>query len=322
MKSAAGNVQEMIAKRFQSMNLKELALLSIAGQGGKMAAEVIAAAAVMQGKHTYVAATLAGVRRMAPNTQVVRIADSPGIPSGELALMPSQLMVTSESLLKSIDELMRRTIASFHSGVLMVCTDKTPEQVDFPLSFEGTIATADAETIFSDIVGIKPPPFCIAALGLYAAATGTVDYELIRKAAAERLHGFRPSVIERNMAALDAVYKSTKVSKNVKLVRKQTKEQYETYRPPVERGSFKLLGASSENALAFWRDKLPVCDQRKCTCIECIVAYFCPEGIVRWKDEVYTVDYEFCKGCGICAHECPNKAITMKPEKDVLAITA
>ncbi|MGC8974292.1 MAG: 4Fe-4S binding protein, partial [Thermoproteus sp.] len=26
------------------------------------------------------------------------------------------------------------------------------------------------------------------------------------------------------------------------------------------------------------------------------------------------IDYTYCKGCGICAHECPTKAIEMVPE--------
>jgi Pyruvate/2-oxoacid:ferredoxin oxidoreductase delta subunit len=27
-------------------------------------------------------------------------------------------------------------------------------------------------------------------------------------------------------------------------------------------------------------------------------------------------DFSFCKGCGICANECPTKAITMKIPED------
>jgi pyruvate ferredoxin oxidoreductase delta subunit len=30
-----------------------------------------------------------------------------------------------------------------------------------------------------------------------------------------------------------------------------------------------------------------------------------------------TIDYEYCKGCGICAEECPSKAISMKEESDI-----
>lgn len=48
----------------------------------------------------------------------------------------------------------------------------------------------------------------------------------------------------------------------------------------------------------------------QCTlCDTCLV--YCPEGIVRRKTGGYDVDYTFCKGCGICAVECPRKALEM-----------
>ena len=48
----------------------------------------------------------------------------------------------------------------------------------------------------------------------------------------------------------------------------------------------------------------------QCTqCDTCLV--YCPEGIVRRKTGGYDVDYTFCKGCGICAAECPRKALEM-----------
>jgi 2-oxoacid:acceptor oxidoreductase delta subunit (pyruvate/2-ketoisovalerate family) len=40
---------------------------------------------------------------------------------------------------------------------------------------------------------------------------------------------------------------------------------------------------------------------------------FCPDGAIHWKPEKdIEFDYNFCKGCGICANECPTKAIEMK----------
>ncbi|TAN46417.1 MAG: pyruvate synthase, partial [Candidatus Methanoperedens sp.] len=30
-----------------------------------------------------------------------------------------------------------------------------------------------------------------------------------------------------------------------------------------------------------------------------------------WRTGFFEPDYEFCKGCGICANECPKKAIVM-----------
>jgi 2-oxoisovalerate ferredoxin oxidoreductase delta subunit len=45
----------------------------------------------------------------------------------------------------------------------------------------------------------------------------------------------------------------------------------------------------------------------------------CPEGAIKWLPEMGKIefDFSFCKGCGICANECPTKAITMKmPDED------
>jgi pyruvate ferredoxin oxidoreductase delta subunit len=42
----------------------------------------------------------------------------------------------------------------------------------------------------------------------------------------------------------------------------------------------------------------------------------CPEGCVHEDAEgFFDPDYAYCKGCGICAAECPKEAITMKQEE-------
>lgn len=65
-----------------------------------------------------------------------------------------------------------------------------------------------------------------------------------------------------------------------------------------------------------WRSQRPILDQEKCTyCRLCWV--FCPEGAYEdMGDEKYfKVDLDFCKGCGICAQECPRDAISMVMEE-------
>ena len=63
-----------------------------------------------------------------------------------------------------------------------------------------------------------------------------------------------------------------------------------------------------------WRVFRPVFDKKKCVkCLRCWI--FCPEGsIKREKDDTISIDYEYCKGCGVCAQECKVKAIVMKRE--------
>ncbi len=67
----------------------------------------------------------------------------------------------------------------------------------------------------------------------------------------------------------------------------------------------------------FWRSFKPVIDQSKCVhCLQCWL--YCPEGAIkRTGSNLMTVevDYEYCKGCGICANECPVKAIKMVLEE-------
>ena len=67
-----------------------------------------------------------------------------------------------------------------------------------------------------------------------------------------------------------------------------------------------------------WKTYMPVRDLEKCTtCLTCVM--FCPEGAIKWRPEMGKIefDFSFCKGCGICANECPTKAITMElPEKE------
>ena len=48
-----------------------------------------------------------------------------------------------------------------------------------------------------------------------------------------------------------------------------------------------------------------------CTfCDTCLV--YCPEGIIHRQDGGgYWIDYEYCKGCGLCVNECPRRGMEM-----------
>lgn len=55
-------------------------------------------------------------------------------------------------------------------------------------------------------------------------------------------------------------------------------------------------------------------------CIQCLLCWlYCPDNAVKVKEgKREDFDYDYCKGCGICALECPgkkgNKAIVMEEE--------
>ncbi len=81
-------------------------------------------------------------------------------------------------------------------------------------------------------------------------------------------------------------------------------------------------GTSAQYNTGSWRSFQPILDKSKCTsCLMCWI--YCPDSAIEVKDgKVVGIDLEHCKGCGICARECPlrEKAIVMvEEEKAALA---
>ncbi|MBI4830240.1 MAG: FAD-dependent oxidoreductase [Candidatus Lindowbacteria bacterium] len=51
-------------------------------------------------------------------------------------------------------------------------------------------------------------------------------------------------------------------------------------------------------------------------CISCDNCYlYCPDiAVKKTPDGAYSIDYDYCKGCGICVHECPRNAMSIDEE--------
>ncbi|MBU0993359.1 MAG: 4Fe-4S binding protein [Proteobacteria bacterium] len=68
-----------------------------------------------------------------------------------------------------------------------------------------------------------------------------------------------------------------------------------------------------------WRVKRPIIDLTVCipaksgkvACFACWM--YCPDGVIT-RTIPPVIDYEYCKGCEICAEECPVNAIEMVEE--------
>lgn len=44
---------------------------------------------------------------------------------------------------------------------------------------------------------------------------------------------------------------------------------------------------------------------------------FCPDIAILQKEDRYEINYDYCKGCGICVEECPTKSMSLEKEPDV-----
>lgn len=78
--------------------------------------------------------------------------------------------------------------------------------------------------------------------------------------------------------------------------------------------SIKDVGNSDQNKTGNWRSMRPVFDKKKCT--QCMICWmYCPDMAIPQKlGKRLDFDYDYCKGCGICAKECIFDAIKMEKE--------
>lgn len=75
-------------------------------------------------------------------------------------------------------------------------------------------------------------------------------------------------------------------------------------------------GNSTENKTGLWSSRCAEVVQNKCIkCHQCVA--FCPEGCIDIEADGKNVkvNVDYCKGCAVCAVECPVHAITMKSKR-------
>ena len=75
-------------------------------------------------------------------------------------------------------------------------------------------------------------------------------------------------------------------------------------------------GNSDKYETGSWRTFRPVWNSEKCIhCLQCWI--YCPDSAIQVEGgKIKSIVLSHCKGCGICAVECPDKvkAIEMKEE--------
>jgi 2-oxoacid:acceptor oxidoreductase gamma subunit (pyruvate/2-ketoisovalerate family) len=183
------------------LTLKEFRWHGRGGQGAWTASELLARAAINEGKYIQSFPEFGPERMGAPVKAYTRISDEP-IRLHCAVYNPQVAAVMDPTLLVTVPV----TEGLGKTGILVVNTPKEPTTIKEELKMvEGNVWTVSATDIAMRILGREITN--TAMLGVVARATGIVKMESIEKAVRER---FPEPLAEKNMGVIKEAYKEAK----------------------------------------------------------------------------------------------------------------
>jgi 2-oxoacid:acceptor oxidoreductase gamma subunit (pyruvate/2-ketoisovalerate family) len=183
------------------LTLKEVRWHGRGGQGAWTASELLARAAIHEGKYIQSFPEFGPERMGAPVKAYTRISDKPinlhcAVYNPSLAIVMDPTLLATVPVTDGLDE----------NGIFIVNTPKEPKKLKEELKMaEGTVWTVPATDIAMRILGRFITN--TAMLGAVARATEIVKMESIEKAVKERFSG---SIAEKNIGVIKEAYKEAK----------------------------------------------------------------------------------------------------------------
>ena len=174
------------------------------GQGAKTAALLLADAALSSGKYVQAFPEYGPERMGAPVASFDRISSKPILLHSGV-LNPDIVLVLDPTLIESVDV----TEGVSDGGVIVVNTEKSPDQIKSELKIAGNIKVfvVDASTISRETIGREIPN--TPMLGALIKATGILDFkEMLEDTKVKLTKKFKtkPGVIEGNIKAIERAY--------------------------------------------------------------------------------------------------------------------
>ncbi len=169
------------------------------GQGAVTSAELVAQAAINEGRYAQAFPAFGAERRGAPVVAFVRIrTDEPIRVRAEVA-EPDVVVVLDPGLLRIVDV----TSGLKANGMVVINTKKQPEQIRQEFSLNWSLATVDATKIARELLGV--PIVNTSMIGALLRATGVVKLESLFQPLKQRFG----RLAERNISAMKRAHEET-----------------------------------------------------------------------------------------------------------------
>jgi pyruvate ferredoxin oxidoreductase gamma subunit len=290
------------------------------GQGAVTAAELVAQAVISEGKYAQAFPNFGPERRGAPVTAFLRVSEDP-IYLREKIENPEVVVVLDATLigLVNVSEGLKQ------GGLLVINISESRRSTLEKYRESFHVAIVDASRIALETIGL--PITNTAIIGSLLKAKDLTQVESMNDPM-ERRFG---KLASKNLDALKKAYDETEI---LDAVHSGTGTQEQLEDGPVCSYTDFLKseailnwedlqlgcdidrpGSSEEFNTGNWRTGgKPIIDRDKCiNCGFCRI--FCPDNAYRPAGEdSFEWEQRYCKGCGICAEECPKGAIEMREE--------
>jgi pyruvate ferredoxin oxidoreductase gamma subunit len=315
--------------------VKEVRIHGRGGQGSVTAAELLAVAAFEDGKFSQAFPFFGVERRGAPVTAFARLSDKK-IRLRSQIYEPDYVIVQDATLISAVDV----TAGLKPNGIVIVNSEKSAEDVGLDAGID--VRTIDATGLALDIIG--RPIVNTTLLGAFAGATGEIGIDSIKQSILARFPG---KIGQVNVQAAEKAYQLTTSAKRKphKKIKSRKKMAVTKESEKIQIGAIGKPGTSEVTRTGDWRVFYPEFDMEQCTrCGKCQES--CPDAAIHERElsgreatealkraeELekagkikkaaakkahirYELDPTYCKGCGICANECPIQGIKMKLEE-------
>jgi pyruvate ferredoxin oxidoreductase gamma subunit len=290
------------------------------GQGAKTASRILGTAAFLEGYRAQDSPLYGAERRGAPVVASTRLGREPIRERGVIT-RPDLIVVAEASLIP--DPAARVLEGVEERTVVFVNSPLAGAQVRAQFSLPGRVTTLDLTGIALEQFGQRGA--ISALLGAVGVRLAGLRRDSLHEAVARELAdlGLTASAIERNQAAAVRCYDLVPVlplEEGACRPAPPVTLWTPTYEPPT-RGTARITAVpnSAIRSVSGWRTVRPVLHPELCNgCWLCFVN--CPEGAITIKpDGRPAIYYPHCKGCLNCVEVCPTDALTVEREADVQA---
>ncbi len=289
------------------------------GQGAKTASRIVGTAAFLEGYLAQDSPIYGAERRGAPMAAFTRIAKEP-IRERGLIVHPDLVIIADQSLIPDPAARVFEGVAD--STIVFVNTPLSPEQVRTQTQIPGQLTTLDLNELALQQFGKRSA--ISALLGGVAGRLAGLRKESIQGAIARELTdlGIKADIVEHNQEVAAKCYEAVRTVAAKRGTRQPAPPaalKTPTYDPPTRGTAGITAGPNSAiRSMSGWRAFRPVLRPDLCNgCWLCFAN--CPEGAISIKpDGKPAIYYPHCKGCLDCVEVCPTDAMTVERETEAV----